>query len=296
MIEYGDLRVLEAVARHGSMNRAAVELNMVQSNVTARIRVLEEQVGTQLFDRSTRGVVLTAAGQRLLPYVTRFSALLKEAQEATCDDGTPRGIVRIGALETTAALRLPPILTAYAQAYPDVALVVTTGTSCSLVEDVLAHKLDGAFVGGPVRHAALLEEPIFREELALVTPPSLRGLDDLDRQRELRIIVFRRGCSYRQRLENLLTKRGIRTANPLEFASLDAILDCVAAGVGITLLPKAIVASSRKEGLVLAHELPPEDARVATMFIRRSDVYASSALNAFLTAARPSPLKLVVGD
>ena len=88
--------------------------------------------------------------------------------------------------------------------------------------------------------AALLEEPIFREELALVTPPSLRGLDDLDRQRELRIIVFRRGCSYRQRLENLLTKRGIRTANPLEFASLDAILDCVAAGVGITLLPKGI--------------------------------------------------------
>jgi DNA-binding transcriptional LysR family regulator len=76
-MEYGDLRVLEAVARHGSMNRAAVELNMVQSNVTARIRVLEEQVGTQLFDRSRRGVMLTAAGRRLLPYVTRLSALLK---------------------------------------------------------------------------------------------------------------------------------------------------------------------------------------------------------------------------
>jgi molybdenum-dependent DNA-binding transcriptional regulator ModE len=98
-MEYGDLRVLEAVARHGSMNRAAVELNMVQSNVTARIRVLEEQVGTQLFDRSRRGVMLTAAGQRLLPYV-RLSALLKEAQEAARDDGTPRGNVRIGALET----------------------------------------------------------------------------------------------------------------------------------------------------------------------------------------------------
>ena len=139
-MEYGDLRVLEAVARHGSMNRAAVELNMVQSNVTARIRVLEEQVGTLLFDRTRRGVMLTAAGQRLLPYVTRLSALLKEAQEAARDDGTPRGTVRIGALETTAALRLPPILTAYTQAYPDVALVVTTGTSCSLVEDILAHR------------------------------------------------------------------------------------------------------------------------------------------------------------
>ena len=126
--------------------------------------------------------------------------------------------------------------------------------------------------------------------------PSLRELDDLDRQRDLKVIVFRHGCSYRQRLENLLTQRGIQTAKPLEFSSLDAILGCVAAGVGITLLPKAVVASSWKEGLVLAHELPPEEARVTTMFIRRSDVYASSALNAFLAAARPSPLKLVVGD
>jgi DNA-binding transcriptional LysR family regulator len=295
-VDYGDLRVLEAVARHGSMNRAAVELNMVQSNVTARIRVLEEQVGTPLFDRSRRGVTLTAAGQRLLPYVTRFSALLREAQEAACDGGTPRGNIRIGALETTAALRLPPVLTAYTQAWPEVGLVVTTGTSCSLVEDVLAHRLDGAFVAGPVHHADLLEELVFREELMLITSPSLRDLDDLDRQRELKIIVFRHGCSYRQRLENLLTRRGIQTARPLEFGSLDAILGCVAAGVGITLLPKAVVASSRQEGLVRAHELPPEEARVATMFIRRSDVYASSALNAFLAVARPSPIKLVVGE
>jgi DNA-binding transcriptional LysR family regulator len=295
-MEYGDLRVLEAVARHGSMNRAAVELNMVQSNVTARIRMLEEQVGTQLFDRSRRGVILTAAGQRLLPYVSRLSVLLKEAREAACDDGTPRGNLRIGSLETTAALRLPSILTAYTQAYPEVGLVVTTGTSCSLVEDILAYRLDGAFVAGPVHHADLVEEPVFREELMLITSPSLRRLDDLDRQRELKIIVFRHGCSYRQRLENLLAQRGIQTAKPLEFGSLDAILGCVAAGVGITLLPKSVVASSRKEGRVLAHELPPKEASATTMFIRRSDVYASSAVHAFLAVARPSPVKLVVGD
>jgi DNA-binding transcriptional LysR family regulator len=147
-----------------------------------------------------------------------------------------------------------------------------------------------------VQHADILEEPVFREELMLVTSPSLRRLDDLNQQRELKIIVFRHGCSYRQRLENLLARRGIQTAKPLEFGSLDAILGCVAAGVGITLLPKAVVASARKDGFVVAHELPPEEARVATMFIRRSDVYATSALNAFLAVARPSPLKLAVGD
>jgi DNA-binding transcriptional LysR family regulator len=295
-MEYADLRVLEAVARHGSMNRAAVELNTVQSNVTARIRALEEQVGTALFERNSRGVVLTAAGQRLLPYAARLGALIREARDVARDDGTPRGCLHIGALETTAALRLPPILSAYAQAHPQVGLIVTTGTSAGLVTDILEHRLDGAFVAGPVQHPDLLEEAIFREELMLVTAPGLRRPDDLDRQRDLKMIVFRRGCSYRQRLEDLLARRGIQTPQPLEFGSLEAIIGCVAAGVGITLLPKAVILPAWREGKVVAHELPPEQARVDTVFIRRSQSHLTSALAAFLTIARPSPLKLAAAE
>jgi DNA-binding transcriptional LysR family regulator len=295
-MEYADLRVLEAVARHGSMNRAAAELNTVQSNVTARIRALEDEIGTALFQRSSRGVVLTAAGQRLLPYAARLAALLREALGAVRDDGVPHGDLRIGSLETTAGLRMPPVLAAYAQAYPKVGLMVTTGTSSGLVADVLEHRLDGAFVAGPVQHADLSEEAIFREELMLVTAPTLPHLDDIDRQRELKIIVFRHGCSYRQRLETLLAQRGIQTAQPLEFGSLDAILGCVAAGVGITLLPKSVVMSLWRAGQVVAHELPPEQARVDTVFIRRREAHLTSALAAFLAIARPAPLKLVVGS
>lgn len=295
-MEYADLRVLEAVARHGSMNRAAAELHMVQSNVTARVRALEEQVGTALFQRTSRGVVLTAAGQRLLPYASRIGALLKEAREAARDDGTPRGPLHIGTLETTAALRLPAALSAYTQAYPEVALSLTTGTSSSLVAEVLDRSLDGAFVAGPVQHADLAEDVMFREELVLVTSPAFRNPDDLGEQRDLKIIVFRSGCSYRQRLENILAQRGIQTAQPLEFGSLDAIIGCVAAGVGITLLPKAVVLPAWREGRVLAHELPPEQARVDTVFIHRKDTHLTSTLAAFLDIARPSPLKLVAGE
>ncbi len=291
-MEYADLRVLEAVARHGSMNRAAAELHMVQSNVTARIRVLEDEVGIPLFERSSRGVVLTAAGQRLLPYAVKLAALLRDAKDAARDDGTPRGCLRIGSLETTAGLRLPPVLSAYAQAYPAVDLVVTTGTSAALVEDVLEHRLDGAFVAGPVHHSDLAEEAVFREELMVVTAPSMYYPADLERQPQLKIIVFRRGCAYRQRLEDLLARRGIQTAQPLEFGSLEAILGCVAAGVGITMLPKGVVAPFWRDGQVAAHELPAEQARVDTVFIRRRASHLTSALSAFLTIARPAPLKL----
>lgn len=295
-MDAADLRVLEVVARHGSMNRAAAELNTVQSNITARIRALEDRIGTPLFDRHSRGVTPTAAGKRLLPYARRIAQLLIDARAAARDDGTPSGSLHLGTLETTAALRLPAILAAYAQTYPDVGLVVTTGTSCSLLTDVIEYRLEGAFVAGPVQRADLVTEPIFREELVLITSPAIRGLDDLNGLRDLRTIVFRLGCSYRQRLEAVLARRGIQTAQPLEFGSLDAILGCVGAGVGVTLLPKAVAASAEREGRVRMHELPPQQAGVETLFIRRPDVYATSALKAFLAMARPAPLAAVAAE
>src|SRR5215468_2356234 len=103
-MDAADLKVFAAVARIGGMNRAANELHTVQSNVTARVRTLEEELGVQLFHRGRKGVTLTAAGKRLLPYAVRVAHLLEEAQKAVKDDGSPRGRLTIGSLETTAAL------------------------------------------------------------------------------------------------------------------------------------------------------------------------------------------------
>ncbi len=295
-MDASDLRLMEAVARHGSMNRAAAELNTVQSNVTARLRTLEEHIGVSLFERHSRGVTLTAAGRRLLPYAVRIGQLLQEARTVARDDGTPQGRLTIGTLETTAALRLPPILSAYAQAYPNVSLIVTTGTTCGLIADVIDHRLEGAFVAGPVQHGDLVTETVFQEELVLITATSVRTLADIDRMRDLKTIVFRIGCSYRQRLDAFLAQRGLKTPQRLEFGSLDAILGCVAADIGVTLLPKAVAAAARREGRVTIHALPPDLARVDTVFARRRDAYESSALAAFLSIARPAPARSVAAE
>ncbi len=112
-MDAADLRIFEAVARLGGMTRAAAELHTVQSNVTARIRALEDGLGTPLFERSSRGVALTAAGRRLLPYAVRVRHLLEDARQAVEDEGTPAGPLTLGSLETTAALRLSPLLSTY---------------------------------------------------------------------------------------------------------------------------------------------------------------------------------------
>jgi len=290
-----DLKVFAAVVRAGSIGRAAIELNTVQSNVTARVQLLERALGTTLFHRHSRGVTLTAAGCRLLPFAERVGDLLKQARRAVADTGTPAGPLVIGSLETTAALRLPPVLSAFAAANPDVDLTITTNTSACLLTELLDHRLDGAFVAGPVHHPDLTEEVVFREELVLITAPGVRSVDDLARQARLKIIVFRAGCAYRHRLEALLAARGLVGVRHLDFGTLGGIIGCVAAGVGVSLLPRAVVAEAVRDGLIVAHELPPADARVDTVFVRRSDAHETSAMTAFLQVARPAPVRLMQG-
>jgi DNA-binding transcriptional LysR family regulator len=291
-MDAADLRVFEAVARRGGMSRAAAELHTVQSNVTARIRALERELGAPLFERSSRGVALTAAGRRLVDYAGRVRHLLDDARRAVGDDGRPEGPLTIGSLETTAALRLSPLLAAYVPAHPAVDLVLRTGTTRELVESVLERRVECAFVCGPVGHSALVEERVFREELAVLTAPAVRSLADALRARDLKIIVLRAGCSYRDRLETILARHAVARVRQLEFGTLEAIIGCVAAGLGITLLPKALIGTVWAAGRVAVHELPRADARVDTVLVRRRDAFVSSALASFLShvlAAAASP-------
>jgi DNA-binding transcriptional LysR family regulator len=276
-----DLATFAAVARLGGMGRAARALNTVQSNITQRVRRLEESLGVALFERSRAGARLTPAGERLMPYAARLDALLEEASRAARDDGAPRGTLAVGALETTAALRLSPLLAPYVAAYPRVDLVLRTGTTAELVERVLARELEGALVCGPIAHPELLATPVFEEELALLSAPAHQSIADLLGQPDLRLVILRAGCSYRQRLEEILARRGIVGLRRLEFGTLEAILGAVAADLGVTLMPRALIGPTWRGGPIAVHRLPKAEARVQTLFVRRRDMLCSSALVAF---------------
>ncbi len=285
-MDTADLKVFEAVVRTGGMNRAAAELNTVQSNVTARIRALESFLGQPLFERHSRGVTLTTAGQRLLPYARRLAWLLNDAAHAVRDNGTPRGPLSIGSLETTAALHLSPLIAGFVTACHEVDLALRPGTTAELVEAVLERRLEGAFVCGPVAHQSLTEQVMFEEELTVLAAPGVTSLETATQGGIARIVVLRTGCSYRQRLELLLAARGIAVPRVMEFGTLEAIFGCVSAGLGITLLPRALIGPVWQAGRVSSHSLPPSEGRVTTVFIHRRETYLSSALRAFLDHVR----------
>lgn len=293
-MESGDLRIFEAVARLGSLTGAAAELHTVQSNVTARIRHLEAELGVPVFRRHSRGVTLTPAGERLLPHAVKVAQVIDAAVRSVRDGDRPRGPLRLGALETVTALRLPPILAKFVQRYPEVNLSLMTGTTRQLIEEVCGYKIEGAFIAGSARHPDLEETQVWREELVLVTHPGITSLEEaLDPVREVKVVVFRQGCSYREQLELFLGERGLTPVRRLEFGTVDGILGCAAAGLGVGLMPRASAERAQRNLAIGIHRLPAERAYSSTCFIRRRDSVASPALLRFLDCAvgkaAPSP-------
>lgn len=284
-MELSGLATFAAVARCGGVTRAASELNTVQSNVTNRIKALEAEVGVPLFERHCRGMTLTSAGKRLLPYAERLAAMMREAIHAAQDDGVPKGPLTLGSMETTAAVRLPPLLTDFHQRFPAVQLSLRTGPTATLVEAVLDASLDGAFVAGPIDHPGLLVSLAFAEELVLVTSSHWKTLEALRAGTDASgptILVFRAGCSYRQRLEQVLSEFGWPSARRLEFGTLDGIIGCVSANMGVTLLPRVVVERNELSGSVCVHPLDRSKSQVDTLFIRRRLDREDSTLQSFM--------------
>ncbi len=285
-VELIDLLTFSAVARNGGITRAAEELNTVQSNVTQRVKALEAEIGTALFERHSRGMTLTGAGRRLLPYAQRMAALSREAVLAARDDGEPKGPLAIGSMETTAAVRLPPLLADFHRRFPAVRLTLKTATTADLVAAVLDGALDGAFVAGPIEHADLASTLAFREELVLVSAKRFNNLAALRAgtpESGPTALVFRTGCTYRQRLEQVFSDFGWPSAARFELGTLDGMIGCVAAGMGVTLLPRAVVERSDQRKEVNVHALDTSWARVDTLFIQRRSAHQYSALSGFVS-------------
>jgi len=151
------------------VTRAAQQFHRVQSNVTTRVKQLEEGLGVALFVREGRRMQLTAEGRVLVDYADRLLALAEEARNAV-NDARPRGTLRLGAMESTAAVRLPQPLNRLHRTHADLAVELRTGNPQQLTTLVLNGELDAALVAEPVTDSRLESRAVFDEELVLVSP------------------------------------------------------------------------------------------------------------------------------
>ncbi|HHK4221919.1 TPA: LysR family transcriptional regulator NmoR [Pseudomonas aeruginosa] len=241
-MDLSSLEIFRAVAHEASVTRAAQQLQRAQSNVTTRIRQLEEDLGVKLFLRDGKRMSLTERGSEFLAYAEQLLALADEARQSM-HPAEPGGRLRLGSMESTAASRLPALLASYHKACPRVALEVSTGTSRALFDGVRARRLDCALVAagpgwaGELDGSGLRGEPLFREELLMILPAEHPPVHDVAEVRLRTLAGFARGCTYRQLAEDSL-------GTPLtvqEVGSYHAILACVAAGACVGVLPRSVL-------------------------------------------------------
>lgn len=238
-MELSQLRMFKTVADIGSIARAAESLHCVPSNVTARIKSLERELGTPLFFRDGRGLRISPAGEVFLDYARKILNLADEARRAVAPTSVPSGRLRIGAIESSATGRLPRLLAKFHALHPQVSLELSTGTWAQLLEDILHHRLDGAIVAVDIDRPGLKRTVMYREDLVLIAAESQGPLHTAADLHGKDIFMWPVGCPYRLALEQWLTRHD-QTRKIVSIASYGTIVGCVSAGAGVSLVPRGI--------------------------------------------------------
>lgn len=279
ILDLKDLFIFKKVAETKNVSKAAEQLNYVQSNVTARIKKLEEELGTKLFFRHNRGMVLTPEGKKLITYAKDITAKVEEMKHIMIDSDQPFGRLDIGTVETV--IKLPFILSSYNKQYEQVDLSLTSGVTKDLIEDVLQYKLDGAFVTGNHKsvHPDLIQHNVFEEELVLVTDINPTNLAEI---KQKPLIVFHSGCGYRAKLMEWLGDEQIIPKKIMELGTFETILGSVYSGLGVAFIPRSTVQHHVDRGLIQCHTLPEKYSKINTVFICRKEAYQASSLAKFI--------------
>ncbi|GKU77449.1 LysR family transcriptional regulator [Paenibacillus sp. L3-i20] len=276
-MELNDLNIFRAVAAHGSISKAAAELNYVQSNVTARIKLLEKELDTELFLRHKRGMILNSEGKRFLEYSGEILAKVKEMKRAFQDKSNPSGILDIGIVETV--ISLPEILSAYYNKYPNVELSLKSGVTEYLLNEVIEMRLDGAFVTGPIMHPLIEGIEVIQEKLVLVSKTNDFNVRDLSTKP---LLLYNKGCGYRERLESFMKAEGIIPKQIMEFGTFGTIIGSVSAGLGLSIIPESAVVDWIANGTLYAYDIPKPYREISTIFIRKKESYLTSTLQCFM--------------
>lgn len=279
------LRFFVTVAQEGGFTAASEKLHYAQSNLSTRIRQMEEELGETLFYRNKRGVTLTAKGELFYEYASRILNMSEEAMTAMRDMDHARGSLMIGSIEATALGDLPSLFAEYHRDYPDVKLSLTTDMNDVFVDKVLNREIDGAFVAESPERKELNELFIRKDKLVFATSTQEENSDIWDLLKTAPVITFPEGSIFRRRLELLLASQGILSPSQMIILnSLGAQMVNITSGLGVGYLPESIIGPYAERGLMKRFDIEDTDSisELNITFIYRRDHIMDAAFRYFL--------------
>ena len=300
-MELRELATFREVARLGGFSRAATRLGYVQSTVTAQVQSLERDLGVKLFDRLPRSIRLTPAGEALLGYAEQIAVLSEEARSATTravtDGGVPVGRVVVSAPESLLTYRLPTVLTRMHADYPGIHVELRPTPIGRFRGDTRR-----AIANGDVDVAVVLDtqlsidgftsEILVAEPISVIAPPAHRLAGarrvrprDLDGDMLLLPEAPDSGCAYRGQFERQLVDAHLSTDQAIEFASIETVKQCVASGMGVSVVPSVAVEADLVAGRLVSLPWEPRF-EVYTQLVWNERRLLAPAHAAFLATAR----------
>src|SRR5918999_3503068 len=252
------LRAFAAIARCGSVTRAADELYVSQPAVSKHLASLEADVGRRLVTRGREGAVLTPAGRVLADYVLRAEALLANAGRALAAGAEAEtGTLALAASGIPGTYLLPQLVADFGRRYPGVELDLRVSTSAGTLELVRAHEVELGVVGGMTLAPELESEPLVEDEIVLVGPPTLGGRRLRAKDVEgLTWISREEGSATRAAVETARWEVGLRSPPLLELQSWEAVKLAVAKGHGLAAISRLALDLELETGRLVVLDVP----------------------------------------
>jgi DNA-binding transcriptional LysR family regulator len=244
------LRLLLALAEHGSVTAAARAERVTQPALSQALRAIERRHGVTLLQRSGRRVVLTAAAQLAVDYARRIVRLTDEAEAALRElAGLRRGSLTIGASTVPGTYLLPALLGDYRARHPEIALGLRIGDTREVADWVRRGAVDFGVIGETREQMGLTVTPFRRDDLVIVAPAShdlaVRRSLDAAALASTPLILREPGSSTRETFERALAAAGLAPTVLFELGSTEAILRAVMAGLGASVVSELAVADLR---------------------------------------------------
>ncbi len=277
-MEINDLRIFQTVAYEKSISKAALKLGYAQSNITMRIKLLENKLNTTLFIRNNKGTIITSNGEKLLKYADKILDLIDEVNHEFLPSKIT-STIKIGATQTISASILPKLFSLFYEKNPEVSLILKTETQKFLSDMIITNELDGAFISGHIASSKIKKVITFKEKLALVS--SIK-IDSINNFTSSIIVNSDLDCPYRKLLLKWLAYNNHKTAAIIEFSSLESILRGIEEGLGISLLPKSILP---KNNNFFIYDLKDGFDELEIKFIVNKNLQITPLLNNFINIA-----------
>jgi len=286
-----DLQIFLSVAKHLNYTRAAEEVNLSQPSVSVRMRELERDLGSKLFEQLGKKVALTEAGQVLVPYATRLIAVMGDARQAIEDlQGMKRGLLRIGASTTPGMYLIPRTVAYFKRRHPKIDVHLTVKDTRQIEDGVIRNDFDFGFVGGHLAGDEVEVLPWMTDHLVLVVPSNhnltrKKSIKLADLRKE-RFILREAGSATRAAVAHHLKKADLEVETVMEMENPESVKKAVQSGLGIAFISKFAVETELKARSLVAINVTGLDINRELKIVYRKDKHLGRAAQTFIDMAR----------